>query len=200
MQHPLWNLHNECSLFCVDRSDLDPFAKMLVPAYLDTAAYSRWFRDEYGTPPTQFEKIHHLRSIVGAKVNQAERYDLGEAFTEYGRVEITDEETGHQFLLRSVGAVSVEQAKAQGRLFTTTYLRSAVTLLVYRFHRDGLDLAIAGTRQLMGKQRLEPSGPPIPVGTWALTLDTGTRFEQGAADAFGELGGLTVEKDETGEQ
>lgn len=184
----------------MDRSDLDPFAKMLVPAYLDTASYSRQFREDHGTPPTQFAKIHHLRSIVGAKVNEADRYTLGSAYTEFGRVEITDEETDRQFLLRSVGAVSIEQAKAQGRLFTMTYLMSAVTMLVYRFHRDGLDLAIAGTRQLVGKQRLEPSGPPTPVGTWALTLEPDDSFDQGARDAFGELGGLLIEKDETGDQ
>ena len=200
MQHRLWNLHHQCSVRDVERSDLDPFAKMLVPAYLDTAAYSRWFRDEYGTPPTQFDKIHHLRSFVGAKVTQHDRYTLGEAFHDYGRIEITDEETDQRFLLRSQGAVSIEQAKAQGRLFTATYLKSPVTLVVFQFGRTGLDLAIAGTRQLVGKQRLEPSGPPIPVGTWALALDAETPFEQGAGDAFDELGGMSIEKDETGEQ
>lgn len=185
----------------MDRTDLDPLAKILVPAYLDTAAYSRGFRDEYETPPTQFAKVHHLRSIVGAKISSADRFTLGTEYTEFGRVMITDEEAERQFLLRSDGAVSIEQAKAQGRLFNpSSFLRSDVTLLVYRFHREGLALGVAGTRHQLGRRRLEPTGPPTHVGTWALTLDPDDPFDQGARDAFNELGGLSIDEGQTGEQ
>lgn len=182
----------------MDRSDLSPLAGILVPSYLETAAHSRSFRDEYGSPPTLLAKVHHMRSIIQAKVTDTERLSLDPRYSEFGRVQVTDEMDGHQYLLRSDGAVAVERAKRQGRIFDPApFLVTNIILVVYHFHRDGLDLAVAGTHQEVGRTRLEASGEPTYIGTWPFTPDDGqTSFSQGAADAFEELGDMPLDGEE----
>lgn len=173
-------------------------AEILVHAYLDTASYSRQFRDEYGSPPTLFSKIHHLRSIVQVTVNKSALFKLEPEYSEFGRVQVLDAESGRRYLLRSHGAVSIEAAKRDGVLFDATkYLRSEVILLVYSFHEEGMDLSIAGTRQRTQRKRLEASGKATFVGTWPLT-DGPTPFNQGENDAFRELGDLPDEEEGEG--
>lgn len=178
----------------MDKIQLGPLADILVPAYLDTASYSKQFRDDHGGPPTLFAKVHHMRSIVQAMVNTSDRFHLAPEYSEFGRVQVLDETGGRCYLLRSDGAVSIERAKRQSVLFDNArYLDSDVVLIVYAFHEDGMDLSIAGTRKRVGSKRLEPSGPASFIGTWAYSADDPSPFEQGTVDAFDELGHLPDE-------
>lgn len=181
----------------MDKTDLDPVADILMPAYLSTASYSRQFRDEYGEPPTLFAKIHHMRSLIQATINKSDRFKLDPDYSEFGRVQFWDGVQDRCYLVRSDGSVSIERAKHQGSLFNgTKYLRSDVILLVQFFHKNGMDLSVAGTRQQVGKRRLEPSGIPDFIGTWPFSVvGSSSSFNQGEEDAFGELGDLP----ETGE-
>ena len=107
-------------------------------------------------------KAHHLRSVTQALINQNERLELDS-----------------------------EHAGIQVRPFDRSpYLTSGVTLLVYRFQEDGLDLAYSGTRQVRGRRRLVPSGSPEYVGTWPFTASTPPPFDQGGAAAWEGLGEL----------
>lgn len=175
----------------MDPTDLDPAAQMFVAAYLDTASHSRQFRDEHGEPPTLFAKIHHMRSIIQTAVNKSDRFKLDPDYSEFGRVQFRDDTTGHWYLLRSNSAVAIERAKTQCSLFDPSkYLSSEVVLLVQAFHKDGMDLSLAGTRQQIGRKRLEASGIPDFVGTWPYSTGDSSAFNQGEEDAFGELGDL----------
>lgn len=176
----------------MDKNQLGPVAEILIPAYMETAGFSRQFRDDHGQPPTLAAKVHHMRAVAQAMVNKSERLALGDAFSEFGRVEITDPETERCYVLRSDGALAIEQSKRQSALFdNTSYLRTDVLLLVYRFHRDGLDLSLAGAHQRAGRKRLEASGPAVFIGTWPYAVADETKpFEQGKQDPFSELGDL----------
>ncbi len=183
----------------MDRDQLTPLAEILVPAYLDTAGYSQQFREDHGVPPTLFAKVHHMRSIVQARVTTGEMFTLEPAYSEFGRVQVSDTDA-RCYLLRSNGAVTIEQAKRQESLFDAAkFLRSDVTLVVYHFHDAGMDLSVAGTRRRSGSQRLEPSGTPMFVGTWPYSTGGPLPFDQGEGDAFDELGDLPDEGESGGE-
>lgn len=184
----------------MDKAQLDPVAELLVPAYLDTASYSRQFRDDHGSPPTLFASVHHMRSVVQARVNRGDQFDLYPDYSEFGRVQVFDVNGTRSYLLRSDGAVSIERAKQQGTLFDPgKYLRSDVILVAYTFHKEGMDLSVAGTRQQVGSRRLQPSGTPTFVGTWPYSTGTASSFDQGEGDAFDELGDLPSEDEGEGE-
>src|SRR4051812_28466568 len=119
----------------MDQAQLDPIAEILVQSYLDTVSYRRLFRDEHGQPPTVAAQVHHLRAVAQAMVNRDDRFLLGEEYVEFGRVEITDRASTDCYLLRSDGAVTIEQHKQKQReaLFNSAlYLRTDVILLVYK--------------------------------------------------------------------
>jgi hypothetical protein len=175
----------------------NPVAQMLLHAYLETAAFSRGFLDDYDQPPTLLAKAHHLRAVLQASVNKSDDYRLGDMYAEFGRVQIEDRATRQHYLLRSEGAVSIEEAKRQGQLFNPTkYLDSAVVLLVYGFHREGLDLAFAGTRYQVGRDRLEATGPPAYIGTWPYVPAESESFDQQGEDPFGDVGDIGDDEEE----
>jgi len=177
----------------VNRTQLDPVADILIAAYLETASYSRRFRDEHDQPPTLLSKVHHMRSVAQATLNSSDRYDLGAMFVEFSRVEFEDGNTGRRYLLRSDGALAIERKMRQRETIfdAAMYLDSPVALLVYNFHKVGLDLSVAGTRQAVGSKRLEPTGTPTFIAMWPYANgDTPSAFDQGKGDPFGELGGV----------
>jgi hypothetical protein len=183
----------------MERTQLEPLAEILVPAYHDTAAYSHTFRVDHGFPPTLFAKVHHMRAVVQARVTKGEVFTLDPAYAEFGRVQVTDGDSTC-YLLRSSGAVSIEHAKRQGALFNAArFFRSDVVLVIYTFHEDGLDLSVAGTRRRAGSKRLELSGPPMFIGTWPYSTGSPSPFDQGAGDPFSELGDLPDESEGGGE-
>jgi hypothetical protein len=171
----------------VERTDLDPIAEMLIPAHLETLVHSRVFRDDHGSPPTRIEKAHYMRSVVQAMANESDRFTLHPEFSEFGRVQIEDAETGCCYLLRSDSAAAIERAKSQGVLFDSTqYLRSDVVLLVFSFHKNGLDLSVTGTQAKRGRKHLEATGEPTYMGTWRYSSDA-PGFNQGDQDEFTDL-------------
>jgi hypothetical protein len=178
-------------------AQLEPLARILIDGYFVTADYSHGFREDHGQPPTMLAKVHHHRSIIQATVVGDERYQLGGAYAEFGRVAIEDLAEDRSYLLRSDGTVKIEGIKEQSTLFDSTqYLTSPVTLLVYRFHAAGLDLSIAGTRQRFGRGRIMAAGAPTYVATWPYYSEDHP-FTQGEVDPFREVGGL---EDEEGEE
>jgi hypothetical protein len=179
----------------VDKEQLDSVASILTQSYLDTLSFSRQFKDEYDQPPTLVTKVHHMRSVAQAMVNRNGRFRLGETFVDFGRVQFFDTDTKTDYLLRSDGMVAIEEAKRQGALFDPVqYLKSSVVLLVYRFHRDGLDLSVAGTLRRTGRLRFVASGPPTFIGTWPFSSTDGdTPFDQGFIDPFGDIGDIDEE-------
>lgn len=183
---------------------LNPIATHLVASYNETAIYSRQFRDDYETPPSLMAKVHHLRSIVQARLADDDRFEVAAPYAEYGRVEFTELTTGSKFLLRSAGALAVEKAKQpdQPALFAfSMFIKiSDVQLLVYEFGSDGLRLSLAAAAQRDGGKRLLASGEPLRVGSWPYAPDEEQRtdpFNQGIADPFGDVGDLDEGDDES---
>lgn len=134
-----------------------------------------------------------MRSIAQAHLTRSERFVLAAPFVEYGRVEFLDADHDINYLLRSESAVEIERVKCQREaLFDSTpYLESETVLLVFRFHDDGLDLSLAGTRHREGRLRLEATGSPTLVGTWSYVSDDSPRpFDQGQIDPFSDLGDM----------
>ena len=166
-----------------------PVAEHLLGAFLERVAYSRAFRDDHGQPPTLAAKVHHMRSIIQARIVHDDRYSLSPLFVETGRVEIEDRETGDRYLLRSESTVTIERFKGRQKeaLFDSTkYLNSNVLMLIYKFHKQGLDLSLAGTRFEIGKIRLEATGVPTFLGTWLFSMGAET-FDQDDVDGFEDL-------------
>jgi len=182
----------------VDRTQLTPLAEILVWSYLDTAIYSRQFKEEYEQPPTTMAKVHHLLAIAQAHVNKHEQLQLCPEFIEYGKLQVIDQTTKRTYLVRSSAAVAIEDAR-QGVLFPRGALETPIIMVIHRFHPEGLDLSIAGTRQQPGRQRLVASGPATFVATWPfITAGPTQPFDQGQADPFGEVGPIE-EEDEGGD-
>ncbi|MDA8292507.1 MAG: hypothetical protein M0Z33_12640 [Actinomycetota bacterium] len=184
----------------MERVELDPIAEILVQSYFGTASYSRQFNDEHQQPPTAAAKAHHLRSVAQALINQDNRLRLDPEYAEYGRLSFMDVESGETYLVRSSAAVRIE-AEVQARLFDMKpYLRSAVTLLVYRFHELGVDLSSTGTRQVRGHRRLVPSGTPEFVGMWPYATSSPPPFDQGPGSAWDDLGELGHDAEQEGDE
>lgn len=185
------------------RDHLDPVAAHLIASYVDTASYSRQFRDDHETPPSLMAKVHHLRSIVQARMTADDRFELSQPYAEYGRVQFTDRESGSKLLLRSAGALAVEKAKKSEQLalfaFAKLIKASDIQVLIYEFGQHGLSLSIAAASHRPGGKRLMVHGEPTLVGFWPyLPGDEPQPFDQDAADPFGDVGGLDEEGDETG--
>lgn len=184
---------------------LEPVAAHLIASYNDTAIYSRQFRDDHETPPSLMAKVHHLRSIVQARLTADERFELAPSFAEYGRVEFTELGTGSKFLLRSAGALAVERARRHEQLalfaFAKLIKTSDVQLLIYDFNHDGLSLSISAAAQRAGGKRLIARGEPMPIGFWPHVPDEDLMdgsFDQDNADPFDDVGDLSEEDEEPG--
>lgn len=185
----------------MESSDLDPFAEHLLTAFGDVATYSRQFTDEQGIPPTLMAKVHHLRSVAQARLAQDKRYELCPYYAEFGRVQCLDRETSAEFVLRSASAVRIEAEKASHGttpLFDAEPFKilSSVHLLINEFTEDGLRLSEAScVVQGNGRTRLQLRGEVRFIGLWpyATTTPRGNPFDQGARDAFGEVGRLAID-------
>jgi hypothetical protein len=182
----------------VDPTPFDAIAELMHSSYADTAGYSRDFLRQYQRPPTTMAKAHHFLSVLQAELDLDTRFRLGLDYSEYGRVQYQSE-LGQLFLVRSHSAVTIEAEKRQGVLFSETYIESPVTLLIHKFHQDGLDLSVAGTKQGEGR-RLEASGVPMYMGTWpyGATGAPPPPFDQGEGDDFGDVGDIGEEGDGSG--
>ena len=185
--------------------ELEPVAAHLIASYSDTAIYSRHFRDEHETPPSLMAKVHHLRSIVQARLATDERFELAPSFAEYGRVEFTALGTGRKFLLRSAGTLAVGRAKRRDKLAlfaASKFLKTSdVQMLIYEFDRDGLSLSLAASAYRVGGKRLVARGEPTPIGFWPYlpseVLEGGS-FDQDVADPFSDVGDLDEGGEESG--
>lgn len=176
--------------------DLTPVAAHLLASYSDVGDYSRQFQDDHETPPSLMAKVHHLRSIVQARLTQDARFELAAPFSEYGRVEFGELASGERFLLRSAGALAVEKAKKAEPIalfaFAKLIKTSDVQLLIYEFVRHGLVLSIAPTVHRVGSRRLYARGEPVRLGFWpySATDDQAIPFDQAGADLFDDVGDL----------
>ncbi len=177
----------------MDTATLDPIANHLLSAYGETAIFASGFNRRYKQPASLMLKVHHLLSVVQSTLISDDRFGLGIEYSDFGRVEITDRGSGQIYLIRSSAAVSIERNRQQDPVLfdSATYQSSNVVLLVHRFHKQGLDLALAGARRAEGKKRLVPTGAPALIDTWPYLPVTETSvFEQGPVDAFDELGSI----------
>jgi hypothetical protein len=175
-------------------SELDEFAHMMLSAYLATAAFSRKFTKEWDTPPTAMTKAHHLRSVVQAQIGDSERYELHKEYVEFGRVQVTDTDLTRTFLLRSMSAVSIEEAQVEWTLFDVKP-KLDTALLIYRFDPPGLSLWHSATTRSSNSRRLLPAGAAQSIGFWRFDdLPTAVGlFDQGETDAFDDLGNPDIE-------
>ena len=182
----------------MDNEELEPVAGFLVEAYLETASYSGFFRDQFRRPPTVAAKAHHLRSIVQSRIQDSDRYLLDGDYVEFGRVQFTDTDTGRTYLLRSASAFSIEQAKDRPSLFDSNrYLKSEVAMIVYSFDALALSLSVAGTRQRAFRKRLEASGQPVFINAWPYTIVSEPEpFDQEETDPFSDVGELDIDEEE----
>ena len=182
----------------MERSDADPLADHLIRSYLGTAAHSRQFADEWGQPPTRAAQAQILRSIAQVLILEDERLILDPEYVESGRLAYEVAETKALYLVRSSAAVTIEQGIVQ-RLFSIAgFHESPVTLVVYRFHKEGLDLGHAPTRRQRGRRRLVAAEPPEHLGTWPFASSTLPPFNQGSSEAWRELGELGHDSEEVG--
>lgn len=182
---------------------LDPFAKILINSYRDTQAYSAWFMDRHGSPPTRMSKAHHLRGAAQVAFAKDVRYTLQLPYLEFGRVAVVEVETGQQLVLRSEGAVAAEERSKQGELYGESYIKRVAALellVIYAFTAAGLRLALAGAARVNGSRRLRPSGPPVHMGVWPYQGGTGPdgSFDQGSPDLFRDLGDLDLGEEDEG--
>jgi len=191
----------------VDREQLDVSAKHLVRSYQATAIYSSEFLEEHGSPPTLMAKVHHMRSVLQAALALDERYDLMPAYSEYGRVQFRDGETGQTLLLRSAAAVVIEKAKGfeQMELFSVSGMKdpSRVQLLVYSFDIEGLNLSVAETKQRFSGRSLIARSTPDFIGFWPYSAPDDNPqppFDQTDRDWFRDVGDLDDDEgeDQTG--
>jgi len=172
----------------MDIPQLTPLAEVLVQSYLETAVYSRQFTVSYKQPPTTMAKVHHLRAIAQAHVGVHDLLRLCPEFVEYGKLQVVDVSTKRTYLVRSSAAVEIEDAR-QMVLFPRGMPETPIIMVIYRFHRDGLDLSITGTRQQPGRLRLVASGPATFIATWPYIAGPAPLpFDQGEEDPFRELG------------
>jgi len=186
----------------MDSIQLTPLANILVQSYNETVVYTRKFTADYGQPPTAIAKTQHLLAIAQSLVDKGDRYELCPEYTELGKLQVVDRETGRTYLVRSNTAFWIEDARQQV-LFPNGLpeLASRIVMVIRRFHPAGLDLSIAGTRHQPLRQRLVASGPATFIGTWPyLPVDNlELAFDQGAADAFKEVGSVDDEAEESGD-
>lgn len=209
-----WGYQNALATYCVeillvmyhlrvaaDRDDIDPFARMMLSAYVDTAADARLFAAEHGFPTTTLDKAHRFRSTVQAAVHRSDRYSLNPEYVESGRVQVTDDNSHWSCLIRSKSAMTIDAAVSpamQLELFRVSAgdAVSLPSLLSYKFIPTGMSLWVCETKTVFGRKRLAPSGDLEYLGFWAFDEATppdgedgaSTRFDQGTDDPFEDLG------------
>jgi hypothetical protein len=185
----------------MQREELDPVASHLIASYMETASYSRQFRDDHDTPPTLMAKVHHLRSIVQALLVADDDYELAQPYADFGRVEFTETSSGGRFLLKSAGALAVEKKHEQRwlSLFAVGNLLrpSDVQVLIYEFDKVGLTLSLADAVRHGAGKKLRVHGEMTTIGFWPYHPDDGdddggvaAPFDQDDRDPFGDVGGL----------
>lgn len=189
----------------IDRNDVDPFAQMMLTAYLATAADARGFTNEWGAPPTQLHKAHYFRSIVQAQVTQSSQYKLHPEYVEFGRVQVAAESKQWSWLIRSKSAIGIEESMThQGQLELFSVRRRVATelpsLLAYNFARAGMGLWTCPTKKMPNRSRLIPARPLDFLGFWPFEAATppaggggGITFDQGEPEAFDQLGDLNFD-------
>jgi hypothetical protein len=183
----------------MNTTQLTPLAKILLESYEETAVYSRRFNHDYGQAPTMIAKVQHLLAVAQSLVNKSERYQLCIDYADFGKLQVVDLAGGRTYLVRSKTAYGIEDSRQQ-RLFPRELeaLATPIIMVIHRFHSQGLDLSIAGTRQQPGRQRLVASGQASFIATWPYVVaGSGSAFEQGGYEAFRELG--DIQDVETGE-
>lgn len=188
----------------VNKEQIDTAAGHLITSYLGTAAYSRDFMDDHGSPPTMMAKTHHMLATMQAALTEDDRYDLLPEYAEFGRVQFRDTETGRVFLLRSLAAVAIEeaaQASGQITMFEVPNIGSAVQLLIYKFTVAGLAMSLADTVRPKKGTRLLARGTPEPVGFWpyAARDESHEPFDQAGPDPFGDVGDVGLDEDAGGD-
>ncbi|CAJ1497445.1 hypothetical protein [[Mycobacterium] burgundiense] len=184
----------------LERDQVDPFAQILVVAYLGAAAGARSFTEEWGIPPTRTHKSHWMRSIAQAQVTQSERFMLHPDFAELGRVQVTDITANDSYLVRSKAAIEIEAAMGQPEQLAfpfelrTRNSTAVPNMVAYGFEREGMHLWSSASKQAATGKRLIPAGSLEYVGFWPFegvpSPDNGggLTFDQGAPDPFNDLG------------
>ena len=100
----------------------------LFDSYLETVPYSREFMRSWNHPPTLAAKVQHMRAIAQAKVSDDDLWELDPDFVEFGKLQVRHAVTGQLYLVRSSGAVAIEQSM---RLFDARrYLVGRPVILV----------------------------------------------------------------------
>lgn len=184
----------------LERDQVDPFAQILMVAYVGAAAGARSFTEEWGVPPTRMHKAHWMRSIAQAQIAQSERFTLYPEFAELGRVQVTDTTADHSYLIRSRAAVEIEAAIGPAEQLAFPFqlpTRNPTTLpnlLAYGFERNGMRLWSSALKQVATSKRLLPAGDLEYVGFWPFAgcpspgSGGGLAFDQGVPDPFDDLG------------
>ena len=170
----------------MDAAQFDVIAHVLLRAHDETTQAGIRFLGEHGHPTTAAEKAHHFRAVAQGLVADTSDFDLCTDYMQNGRLGYTDHRTGINYVVKSNKGVTIEQNKGHGVLFDSAqYIRSEVTMLVYNFHVDGMDLSLAATRQQQGSRHLEASGIPTYVGTWLYADQIAPPpFDQGDIEDF----------------
>jgi hypothetical protein len=110
-------------------------------------------------------------------------------YIEFGKLQVVDLSSGRTYLVRSDGALTVEGVIQSSLINDAEYITSPIVLVIYKFHYEGMDLSVAGTRLEVGARRLQASGRPTFVATWPFAATGPNKpFDQGTADPFGDVG------------
>lgn len=185
----------------IEQHELDPFAQVMLAAYLAAADDAHAFMEEYGMPPTAMDKAHRFRSVVQALVAQSARYSLHPEYMELGRVQITDSVLAKSCLIRSKSAISIEDAMARGQMeLFPAPIPDLPFLLAYDFDRSGMKLWTCPTKRAPASKRLIPLQDLDFAGFW--TFDSAApragreriEFDQGLSDPFDDLGNPDIDE------
>ena len=204
--HSLWKFHSRCSIpssreqraplrraRSVNTEELDPAARIIVRSYLDTSDDGVRFKERYGLPFSVAQRSQHMRTIAQAYFLAHERYQLGTEYTEFGRVQFDDLDTGQKYLLKSARGVTVEAARQLRLWQSAEFQDSDVTLAIYRFNDEGLFLSVAKARRVPNRKQLVTLATPMEVGLWSFADSFGEPFDQRHADPFEELGDVDLD-------
>ncbi|MEX0754925.1 MAG: hypothetical protein WD556_07385 [Actinomycetota bacterium] len=177
----------------MNATELDPAAGILVRSYLDTGLESVRFKDRYGLPFSVALKAHFMRTVAQSNFLKHGRYRLGKEYAEFGRVQFEDTETEMIYLLKSSGAITVEAARQLRFFGRDEFDTSDVTLAIYKFTNEGLDLSVVEARRVPGRKKLVALDEPRKIGTWLFAPDDGAPFDQSYPDSFEELGDIDMD-------
>lgn len=168
----------------MNAEEFKPLAQTLIDSYFEGHTINERFKEDFGGPLNRAAQAQVIRSVAQAMFLDRGRYLLGKDWVEFGRILLTDPVTKRVYLVRSASAVLIEKALNQTALVDPNlYLRSEVAMLVTRFKRESLELALAGTRRKRNSRRLEISGDAVIVGDWPLVPTNTEAFDQGVAES-----------------